>query len=470
MNQVKKIFVEFKSIFKTEDVLKENEEHANIVTATTMINIFFMMILVWLLNYFDIFHFDKRIINAVVIRGTIGLLVPAFLCLILKGKGKALKAILIISLIMILALISSTLTYTVSLLMVIPVILSSRYYAKKFTIAISIISIIVFAMANFMSARIGIIDLNYVSIEPNENVTINKNLYHTIEGMQIDREKYLTNLLIYNYLPKLFIYITVACACTQVTKSGKSMIRKQKELSENSARIETELNLATNIQRNVIPSIFPPFPEHSEIEIYASMTPAKEVGGDFYDMFLIDEDHLAVVMADVAGKGIPAALFMMISKTLIKNTANTTKEVNKVFNKVNNMLCDGNKVGLFVTAWFGVLDLRTGKLDFVNAGHNPPLLFSQKSKSFEFLRIKPNIVLAAMEDIKYKKNEIQLEPGDRLFLYTDGVVESTNLKNEQYGEKKLRDYLNNNLNLDVTETLKGLEQDINGFVRQCRTV
>lgn len=470
MDQVKKLFNDFKSVFITQDVLKENEEHANIVTATAMVNNFFVMLLVWVLNYFGVFSFSTRIINAVIVRGAVGLLIPAFICFALKGKGKALKAILMISLINILALISSTLTYSVSLLMVIPVILSSRYYSKRFTVATAIISIIAFALANLLSVRIGITDLNYVDLGPIKNITIDKNLYNTIDSIKIDREKYLTNLLVYNYIPKLLIYLAVAYACIQVTQSGKNMIIKQKELSENSARIETELNLANSIQRNILPSIFPPFPERSEIDIYATMTPAKEVGGDFYDMFLIDENHLAMVMADVAGKGIPAALFMMISKTLIKNTANSDKEVNKVFNKVNNMLCDGNKVGLFVTAWLGILDLRTGKLNFVNAGHNPPLLYSEKTRKYEFMKVKPNIVLAAMENVKYQTHEIQLEPGDRLFLYTDGVVEATNIKNEAYGNGRLEDFLNSNLSLNVTETLHSLMEDVNSFVRQSRTI
>ena len=214
----------------------------------------------------------------------------------------------------------------------------------------------------------------------------------------------------------------------------------------------------------MLPSIFPPFPEHKEIDIYASMSPAKEVGGDFYDMFLIDNNHLAICMADVSGKGVPASLFMMISKILIKNVSNIDKETDIALTRVNNMLCDGNKTGLFVTAWFGILNLTNGHLEFANAGHNPPLLYSAKTGRFEYLRTKPNMVLAGMENVNYRKNEIQIEPGDRIFLYSDGVTETTNIKNKLYGEDRLQELLNSSLDLSVEETIKEVKRDIDNFV------
>ena len=218
-----------------------------------------------------------------------------------------------------------------------------------------------------------------------------------------------------SYLPKLFIYIfVIAFACVQISQSGRNMIERQKELSEEGTRIESELNIANAIQKNMLPSIFPAFPEHKEIDIYAEMKPAKEVGGDFYDMFLIDENHLAFLIADVSGKGVPAALIMMITKTLIKNTALNGYSVDEVFYKVNNLLCEKNALNHFVTSWFGMFDLRTGKLEFVNAGHNPPLIYTKKENIFEYYKTKPNLILAAMEDTKYTKYEVTLEPGDKI--------------------------------------------------------
>jgi sigma-B regulation protein RsbU (phosphoserine phosphatase) len=184
----------------------------------------------------------------------------------------------------------------------------------------------------------------------------------------------------------------------------------------------------------MLPSIFPPFPDRDEFDIYASMQPAKEVGGDFYDFFFVGEHTLAVVMADVSGKGVPAALFMAIAKTLIKNTALSGKSPEVVFGIVNKMLCEGNEVGMFVTAFLGYLDIRTGRFTFVNAGHNPPLLCS--GGRFDWLKTKPGFILAGMEDTFYKQHEVILKPGDELFLYTDGLAEIKDTEKTMFGQDR----------------------------------
>ncbi|MCL2029906.1 MAG: SpoIIE family protein phosphatase [Oscillospiraceae bacterium] len=205
-------------------------------------------------------------------------------------------------------------------------------------------------------------------------------------------------------------------------------------------RIATELNVATQIQASMLPGIFPAFPERSEFDLYASMQPAKEVGGDFYDFFFIDENTLALVMADVSGKGIPAALFMVIAKTLIKNNAQSGKSPREVFETVNNLLCEGNEAGMFVTAFMGYLDIPTGRLDFVNAGHNPPLLRS--GGQFGWLTSKVGFVLAGMEDMRYTPHETTLVPGGELFLYTDGVTEAVNRENSLFSDPRLLETAN----------------------------
>lgn len=244
------------------------------------------------------------------------------------------------------------------------------------------------------------------------------------------------------------------------------MIEKQIEITEKTARLDTELDLAYNIQKTMLPSTFPAFPDYDEIDIYATSVPAKEVGGDFYDMFLVDENHLAVCMADVSGKGVPAALFMMISQILIKVIANEGGRVNEVISRVNNILSEGNKIGLFVTAWFGIIDLKTGIIEFVNAGHNFPLIYSRKNGRFEYLKTKPNFVIAGMEKVKYEKSEWKLNPGDRLFLYTDGVIEAINNENKMYGEQRLKQFLNKNIDLSVKETIIKLKKDIDLFAQE----
>ena len=242
-----------------------------------------------------------------------------------------------------------------------------------------------------------------------------------------------------------------------------SYIREFMKATAEKERIGAELNVATQIQADMLPRIFPPFPERPEFDIYASMTPAKEVGGDFYDFFLVDDDHLALVIADVSGKGVPAALFMVIAKTLIKNHAQNRETPGEVFTQTNAQLCEGNDAGLFVTAWMGVLEISTGKFVYVNAGHNPPLL-KRAGGQYEWLKSRPGFVLAGMEGIRYRENTLELMPGDTLYLYTDGVTEATSSAQELYGEERLQAALNEASELPVSQLLPRIKNCIDTFV------
>ncbi|MDD7218442.1 MAG: SpoIIE family protein phosphatase [Clostridia bacterium] len=255
---------------------------------------------------------------------------------------------------------------------------------------------------------------------------------------------------------------SLARSYISMAQNLENYVDNLKKITAEKERINAELSLASSIQAHMLPIIFPPFPDHNEFDLYATMTPAKEVGGDFYDFFMTDDTHLALVIADVSGKGVPAALFMVIAKTLIKNYAQMGLEPEQVFTKVNNLLCEGNDAGLFVTAWMGILNLSDGKLCFANAGHNPPLLRTNGG-DFEYLVSRPGFVLAGMEDIRYRRNEITLGPGDRLFLYTDGVTESCNSKEELYGEDRLKDFMNHNMEKSVEDMLHSLRGDIDKF-------
>lgn len=257
---------------------------------------------------------------------------------------------------------------------------------------------------------------------------------------------------------------TLSDSIKQMTSDINSYIKQLTEATAEKERIGSELEIARNIQSSMLPCIFPPFPDRKEFDIYATMAPAKEVGGDFYDLFLIDDNHLAVVIADVSGKGIPAALFMVITKTLIKNQAQTKLMPSEVFNIVNNQLCENNDEDFFVTAWMGVLEIDSGKFTFVNAGHNPPLL-KRANGEFEFLKAAPGFVLAGMEEIKYKQQEITLSSGDYLYMYTDGVTEAENSAIELYGEKRLVNTLNRFADCSAQELLPKVRADIDAFVK-----
>lgn len=228
-------------------------------------------------------------------------------------------------------------------------------------------------------------------------------------------------------------------------------------------RIGAELDLAAQIQADMLPSIFPAFPERKEFDIYATMNPAKEVGGDFYDFFMVDEKHLAIVMADVSGKGVPAALFMVIGKTLIKDRTQPGKDLGAVFTEVNNLLCESNSNEMFITAFEGVLNLETGEFQFVNAGHEIPFI-CKKDGTFEPYKVRAGFVLAGMEGIQYRAGSMQLEPGDKIFQYTDGVPEATNKDNELYGTERLTDILCKNASASPMELLPAVKADIDEFV------
>ncbi len=228
-------------------------------------------------------------------------------------------------------------------------------------------------------------------------------------------------------------------------------------------RIGAELDIARHIQASMLPCIFPAFPEREEIDIFATMNPAKEVGGDFYDFFMVDERHLAIVMADVSGKGVPAALFMVIGKTLIKDHTTPGCDLGEVFSTVNNLLCEANSEGLFITAFEGVLDLVTGEFTFVNAGHEMPCI-SKAGGSFEPYKIRPGFVLAGMEGMRYRAGAIQLQAGDKIFQYTDGVTEATNAANELYGMERMLKVLNRVKEGSPEQILPAVKQDIDAFV------
>ena len=237
-------------------------------------------------------------------------------------------------------------------------------------------------------------------------------------------------------------------------------VTKEKE------RIGAELNVATQIQADMLPRIFPPFPDRSEFDIYATMQPAKEVGGDFYDFFMLDEDHLGLVMADVSGKGVPAALFMVIAKTLIKNRAQMGGSPAEVLAYVNEQLCDGNDAELFVTVWFAILELSTGKGIAANAGHEHPVL-RRSGGDYELVVYRHSPAVATLPGIRFREHEFELHPGDRVFVYTDGVPEAINEKEEDYGPDRMLAALNScPPDTPMDETLRLVREDLDRFAGQ----
>ena len=248
-----------------------------------------------------------------------------------------------------------------------------------------------------------------------------------------------------------------------LSKKTADYIEQITEITAEKERIGTELALATRIQADMLPNTYPAFPDRPEFDIYASMDPAKEVGGDFYDFFLVDSDHLCMVMADVSGKGVPAALFMMASRIILASYAKQGMSPAEIMRSTNETICQNNREEMFVTVWLGILEISTGKIRAANAGHEYPVLMQPGGKC-ELYKDKHGFVLGGMDGVKYKEYEFMLQPGARLFLYTDGVPEATNAENELFGTDRMLDALNEDMQADPQQVLHQVRSAVDSFV------
>ena len=258
----------------------------------------------------------------------------------------------------------------------------------------------------------------------------------------------------------------LATKINEMQGSLKDYMEHLKHVTAEKERISAELSLAASIQSSQLPRDFPAFPDVLEVDVFASMNPAKEVGGDFYDFFMVDESHAAIVVADVSGKGVPAALFMMIGKTLIKEHTGPGADLGKVFTDVNRILCGNNAEQLFITAYEAVLDLESGEVRFVNAGHEHPFLIGtdeEGRKTVTEMTPRAGLVLAAMDGVRYHEGSFMMKPGDKLFQYTDGVTEATSEENELYGMSRLDAFLRSHSDMAIQDLLPALKEDLDKF-------
>jgi len=256
----------------------------------------------------------------------------------------------------------------------------------------------------------------------------------------------------------------LAEAFADISAKTIQYIQEVASVTAENQRISTELDMAKSIQESQLPSIFPAFPNRPDFDIYASMSPAREVGGDFYDFFLVDENHLCMVMADVSGKGVPAALFMMISKILIKNRIQNGDTPGQALMNVNNQLQEGGETDIFVTVWLCVLDIRTGRALVSNAGHEHPAI-RRKNGTYELVKYRHSPALGMMEGMVFEEHDFQMYPGDTLFVYTDGVPEATNADNELFGTDRMLEALNSDPEAAPQQILVNVHSAVNDFVQ-----
>ena len=373
-----------------------------------------------------------------------------------------LKYLLLISVTLMYSWLDSLLTHKVAILMVLPVLCSSRFFSKRTTVKTALITWVIFLLSAIQGGLTGWINMNDVRL-PVGSVIVDKGVWLG-SGIEetLDRVQYTKDTLLFSFVPKSLMFLLATLVCVNIAEQGRKMVEKQRKLSENSARMETELRMATQIQEGMLPNIYPPFPERREFDIYGTMNPAREVGGDFYDFFLVDEDNLALVVADVSGKGVPAALFMMAAKIILANNAMMGLSPAQVLAATNSSVCASNPEEMFITVWFGILEISTGRLTAANAGHEYPVL--KQGDRFELFKDRHGLVLGAMDGVKYKEYTIQLSPGDKIFLYSDGVPEATDSNNKLFGTDRMLEALNQRPESPARNILADVQEAVDEFV------
>lgn len=456
-----------KEIFSTDEIFWRNEIHANKRVAMAMLNSGVILLVCWVLVAVGVFnHVSLSAMTSVTIFAEIEFITAFLLAHFTKGKKRWLKAVLIILMITSYSRVDSVLTIYVPLLMALPVVISCRYYSRRLTNFVSVLTILAFTLSAVFGNMLGMgmVDLNNVNLTTDTFISAGGSLRDIVIAAGINNADLTKEILIHSFLPRVLIFSIIAIVCSEISFCGRKMILDADKNAHYSARIQTELGLASRLQIGLLPHIFPAFPDRKEFDVYASMDAAKEVGGDFYDLFFVDDDHLAVVMADVSGKGVPAALFMMASKTIINNfTTLGDKSPGEILELVNDKLCVNNEAEMFVTVWLGILELSTGIFTIANAGHEDPFVRESGGK-YEAFKRKHDFVLGGMEGMKYNDVSYQMKPGGSLFIYTDGVTEATNSNKELYGSLRMENALNKNPDAEPGEILKNIKADIDEFV------
>lgn len=351
------------------------------------------------------------------------------------------------------------------IIVALPMFLAVRYYDVKFTRNIVLIALITATIGLTLYYFNGYVNFNIFYLE-NPGIIFDANVPIVILG--VEKETYIYRLLVYDYLFDFLILFVLGSVAYSITKNGRKMIVEESRNAEKSARIDTEIALATEIQANMLSCNYPAFPNHLDIDLFAVNYPAREMGGDFYEYLEIDDDHVGIVIGDVSGKGIGAAFFMSIAKSALSFSLSEYKTTTPAehLTGTNRFLYRNNQSALFVTCWLGIYEISTRKLTYASAGHNPPVLI-RKGQEPIFLKGKAGLVLAGMDNIVYKDNVVELNKGDEILLYTDGVTEANDSSSNLFGEERLLKVVRNIRNLScldqVNSTIASLKTYMNGI-------
>ncbi|MBR1472415.1 MAG: serine/threonine-protein phosphatase [Lachnospiraceae bacterium] len=451
---------------KTKDhIFWENEVQANKLMAVLNLITIVLFCIVW-------FMIKQQFFYAYGLERLDGLFLLALLVAIASTgvsykvhfEKRWVKYLLMAMLINLLAVADVVFTYNVSILMILPMVISCRYFSTRYTMEISLVSFAVFFLSTVMGAFFGDLDLNSLELPLGTVIEIKDEpwLYDTVYAMQIpfDRMVYLKDVLHFSYLVDFMQALTVFLGCVSLSYFGNKLILRQKEMSESAARTHSELEVAANIQMAALPA---EPPRNCCFELIGSMKPAKEVGGDFYDYFMVDAKHLYFVIADVSGKGVPAAMFMMEAKSILADQARMKKSPAEILNGANKALCLHNQENMFVTAWAGILETSTGKLCFASAGHEDPVIKAADG-SVSFLREDHDMPLGCFDLLNYSEYERQLSPGMEMCCYTDGVTEAMNAEDKMFGAERLLAVMNAAREATAEELMEHVKKNVAAFV------
>ena len=465
IENIKNFYAKTKEIFTDDDLFHLTEIRGNKLGVLILNVTGILLAIVLVLTYFGLFLLGIDSVWAPCVNGIIAVVVITIICKVVNNDARWLKYLLLTGIVGIYAGLDMMLTHKTAILMVIPVVFSSRYFSRKLVSYTAIISVIAFLISAYLGSTRGLIDLNIVTMEKGtQMIATGGFLGEAIQNAGVSDQMLQHNTLVFNYIPKWMMFSIAALISHNIAVTGRRLVIEQHEKDVQAERINTELSLATKIQADSLPNTFPAFPDKEEIDLYASMEPAKEVGGDFYDFYMIDEDHIAITIADVSGKGIPAALFMMVSKNVMKNITDNNPDPALALESLNNQMVASNHEDMFVTVWLGILEVSTGRLIAANAGHEYPII-KNGDGNYEIIKDKHGFVIGGMESMKYHNYEIMLQKDSKIFIYTDGLAEATNKDGELFGIDRALEVLNNNKDATPKESIQKMHDAVDLFVQ-----
>jgi serine phosphatase RsbU (regulator of sigma subunit) len=448
------------------EVLRENERDANRVLTIVLFVSMGILVALWVLIEMNVLLVEDKIHRLLMAVSMGIMLIASIVSIYFKFDRPWIKYVLMSVLILTYAMQDAVFTYSTAILIVIPPVISSRYFSRKYTLVVVVATYFAFLLSAVWGANNGMIDLNNLQLAPGTVINMGEEIWisHVVSDLDYDRNLMIRNAVFYSYGTKLALSLIGAIASILVATQGRRMVVRQQKLTEEATSVTSELTIAAKIQEAMLPGVSEAFPDRKEFDLYAFMTPAFRVGGDFYDFFLVDDDHLALVMGDVSDKGIPAALFMVHCRNTISGNVMMGKSPSRALIDANNKLCENNSESMFVTVWLGILTISTGLLTVCNAGHERPVLL-QNDGAFKEFRDTHGFAMGCIPDAQYPEYEIQLEPGDKLFLYTDGVTEAANADNKLFGIKRTLDALNKDINASPEKMIKEVCVAMKSFMK-----